>query len=142
VSKILIVEDELILADMLELTLIEHGHEVCGIARTVSEAVDLGHTYRPDFAIIDYRLADGGLGTVAAAQLRDLDGLGILFSTGNSARVMLTATNGHAILEKPYLDVDLIRALEIVAEVISTGRGSPPFPHGFKLLSPQTSQAV
>ena len=43
--------------------------EVCGIARTVAEAVELGLRHKPDLAVIDLRLADGELGTEVAALL-------------------------------------------------------------------------
>ena len=36
--KILIAEDDLMIADMSEDILVEHGYEVCGIARTVAQA--------------------------------------------------------------------------------------------------------
>jgi response regulator of citrate/malate metabolism len=39
--KVLIAEDELMIADMAEETLVKHGYEVCGIARTVAGAVRL-----------------------------------------------------------------------------------------------------
>jgi hypothetical protein len=40
--KILIAEDDLLIADMVEECLIVSEYEVCGIARTVIEAVALG----------------------------------------------------------------------------------------------------
>ena len=82
--KVLIVEDDLMIADLAEEVLIDHGYEVCGIARTVDEAVALVRRYNPDFAVIDMRLADGGLGTEIAAQLEDL---------GRLAFSMLAATS-------------------------------------------------
>jgi len=63
VSKVLIAEDDLMIADLAEDMLVGQGYEVCGIARTVPEAVALGRQHRPDLAVIDLRLADGGLGT-------------------------------------------------------------------------------
>ena len=39
--RVLIVEDDLMLADFAEETLVEHGYEVSGIARSVSEAIAL-----------------------------------------------------------------------------------------------------
>jgi len=39
--KVLIAEDELLIADLLEEALVANGYEVCGIARTVDEAVAL-----------------------------------------------------------------------------------------------------
>jgi CheY-like chemotaxis protein len=68
--KILIAEDDLMIADMTEDVLITNGYEVCGIARTVGEAVALAQHHKPDLAIIDMRLADGGLGTQIADELK------------------------------------------------------------------------
>src|ERR1700737_4235890 len=132
--KVLIVEDDLMLADFAEEVLVEQGYEVSGIARTVAEAVALARHSRPDLIMLDLRLADGGLGTEVAAQLRPLGRPGILYVTGNMSQVALT--HGDACLAKPYRSVDLLRSLEIVAEIIATGKAQPPFPQGFHLLHP------
>jgi DNA-binding response OmpR family regulator len=131
--KVLIAEDDLMIADMAEEVLIAHGYEVCGIARTVAEAVALGLCHKPDFALIDLRLADGELGTEIAAQLEELN-LGILYATGNMAQVVLTAANGHACLAKPYRGTDLVRGLKIVSDIVRTGTAVTPFPRGFQVL--------
>jgi DNA-binding response OmpR family regulator len=133
-SKILIVEDELLVADMVEEMLTERGYEICGIARTVAEAVRLGRRHKPDLAIIDLRLADGELGTEAAARLSACNHLGVLYTSGNMAQVVLTASDGHACLAKPYHGADLLRGVEIVAEIIATGVAKPPFPRKFQIL--------
>jgi len=134
--KVLIAEDDLMIADMAEEVLLGHGYEVCGIARTVADAVALGLRHRPDFALIDLRLADGEFGTEIAAQLKDL-GLGVLYATGNMAQVALTAANGHACLAKPYRGGDLLRGLTIVSDLVATGAAVPPFPRGFQVLRPE-----
>ena len=138
-SKVLIAEDDLMIADLAEDMLVGQGYEVCGIARTVPEAVALGRQHRPDLAVIDLRLADGGLGTQIAAQLADHPKLGILYATANVSDIPLTAADGHACLAKPYSAAALVRGLEIVAEIIATGTASAPFPSGFKLLPPAAS---
>ena len=66
--KVLIVEDDLMLADFAEIPA-EHGYEISGIARTVAEAIALTRRSRPDLVVLDLRLADGGLGTEVASQL-------------------------------------------------------------------------
>jgi CheY-like chemotaxis protein len=137
--KVLIAEDELMIADMAEEILVKYGYEVCGIARTVAEAVALGRRHKPDLAVIDLRLADGGLGTEVAAQLGPLGRLGILYASGNTSHVMLTAADGDACLAKPYRDADLLRGLQIVADIVATGTASPPFPYGFQVLPPTPS---
>jgi DNA-binding response OmpR family regulator len=132
--KVLIAEDDLMIADLAEEHLIDHGYEVCGIARTVDEAVLLALLHMPDLAVIDLRLADGGLGTEIAVQLTALTKLGILYATGNMAQILLTATDGDACLAKPYRGADLVRGLEIVAELVATGKAIGPFPRGFQVL--------
>jgi len=134
VLKVLIAEDDLLIADMIEDILVENGYEVCGIACTVADAVSLIRQHKPDLAVIDIRLADGGLGTEIVAQLGGIGTLGILYSTGNRSQVVLTAANGHACIGKPYRDTDLLRGLQIVSEILASGTGSPPFPRGFQLL--------
>jgi CheY-like chemotaxis protein len=132
--KVLIAEDDLMIADMAEEILVEHGYEVCGIARTVSEAVALGRRHKPDLAIIDMRLADGGLGSEIASQLVGFGRLGVLYATGNVSQLKLSSATGDACIAKPYSSVDLLRSLEIVADIVATGTASPPFPRGFQVL--------
>jgi CheY-like chemotaxis protein len=138
--KVLIAEDDLLIAGMAEEVLIEGGFVICGIARTVGEAVALGRLHKPDLALLDVRLADGGLGMEIAAQLAAFGRTGVLYATGNSANVMEQACEGDACIVKPYGSADLVRALEIVAEIVATGTASPPFPRGFELL-PQATLA-
>ena len=132
--KVLIVEDELIVADMAEEMLNAHGYDVCGIAGTIAEAVALDRQHMPDLAVIDLRLADGEAGTEVAAQLSKRSGVGILYTTGNMAQIILTAVNGHACLAKPYHGAELLRSLEIVAGIAATGTATPPFPRKFQIL--------
>ena len=132
--KVLIVEDDLLIADCTEEFLVRSGYEVCGIARTVDEAVDLGRRHRPDLILLDLRLADGGFGTQVAAQLTALSRVGVLYATGNISQFALDMTDGDAYIVKPYSSGDLVRSLEIVSEVVSTGSASPPFPRGFRML--------
>jgi DNA-binding response OmpR family regulator len=134
VLKVLIAEDDVMIADMLEELLVESGYEVCGIGRTVAESVALARRHRPDLVVIDVRLAEEGLGTDIPAQLDAFDRPGVLYATANVSTVLLTAAKGHACLTKPYRFPDLLRSLEIVAEIVATGTASPPFPRGFQVL--------
>jgi DNA-binding response OmpR family regulator len=135
-TKVLIVEDDLLIADMTEEILVEHGYEVSGIARTVEQALELAQCHHPQLILLDLRLADGGLGTEVAAQL-GTDGLpGILYATGSHSQLMLSAANGHACIVKPFRPNDLIRGLEIVADIVANGSVEPPYPKGFYLLEP------
>jgi two-component sensor histidine kinase/CheY-like chemotaxis protein len=132
--KVLIAEDDLLMADMLEDVLVDNGYEVCGVARTVEEGVAIGQRCKPDLALLDVRLADGGLGTEIAARL-GRPGPAVLYATGNGTQVQLTGADGDAVLGKPYRTEDLVRALRIVEQIASTGKTALAFPGGFRLLA-------
>jgi DNA-binding response OmpR family regulator len=123
--KVLIVEE----------TLTMSGYEVCGIARTVDEAVALADLHKPDLAVLDVRLAQGNRGPDIALRLSDRGTIGILYATGEDARrSTLTLADGSAAITKPYQVEDVVRALAIVREIMTLGTATPPFPLGFRLL--------
>jgi DNA-binding response OmpR family regulator len=134
-QKVIIAEDDLMIADMLEEVLVSNGYEVCGIARTVDSAVALVEQQKPALAVLDLRLAEGGLGTEIAARLNRPNGLGILYATGNGSHIALTKIDGDACLGKPYQPQDIVRALKIVEQIVNNGNALPPFPRGFHVLS-------
>jgi DNA-binding response OmpR family regulator len=133
--KVLIAEDELMIADLLEEVLTEQGFDVCGIARTVDEAVALGELHKPDLAILDVRLAKGQYGPEIARRLKIGGPLGVLYATGESHKNTLAPSDGEAVIAKPYRMDDVARALKIVHEIVSKGTATPPFPSGFRLLT-------
>jgi DNA-binding response OmpR family regulator len=134
--KVLIAEDELLIADLMEDTLTANGYEVCGIARTVDEAVALGELHKPELAVLDVRLARGGYGPDIARRLKSKGKFGVLYATGTDGRgSALSLADGEALIAKPYRNEDLIRALAIVREIVTDGTATPPFPRGFHLLS-------
>jgi two-component sensor histidine kinase/ActR/RegA family two-component response regulator len=132
--KVMIAEDDLLMADLLEDVLVEAGYEVCGIARTVEEGIQLSQAHKPDLAILDLRLANGGLGTDIAARLSRQNRPGVLYATGNGGQSGLTKADGEACLGKPYRPADIVRALKIVEQIVDSGEASEPFPKGFFVL--------
>ena len=132
--KVLIVEDNLMIADMAEEIIIQAGFIVCGIARTFDEAVKLCKSEKPDLALIDYKLSDNELGTDVAAELRTFSKLGILYATGNSSMVFQLDAVGEACLTKPYRVDDLGPALRIVDELVKSGTSKGPLPRVLQIL--------
>jgi CheY-like chemotaxis protein len=135
--KVMIAEDDLMVADVIAEVVAKAGYNVCGIARTVANAIEIGQRHKPNLAVLDLGFGGGGggTGTDIAAQLAPLDGLGILYSTGNISRIMLTIADGHGCLRKPYSVPALLRSLEIVTDIAANRSVSPPFPPGFWVLS-------
>lgn len=135
-QRVLIVEDNVMIADMVEEVLLANGYEVCGIVDTATQGVAICRQHKPDLAIIDLRLADGELGTDMAAQLVPFGKLGILYATGNMSQVQLTLADGHACISKPYSAHTLLIGLQLVTQIVANGHAVPPFPPGFQALLP------
>lgn len=132
--KVLIVENDAMIADYLEDVLNEAGYDVCGIAGDVDAAILLGKTCNPDLGLIDLRLADGRFGTEVAAALCALPGCGVLYSTGNPDHALLHNAVGTAVLAKPYTPEALVAALRVVRAHITQDSPMPGQPKGFRLL--------
>jgi len=132
--RVMIAEDDLMIADLLEGIFVKAGYQSCGIAGTVSEAIELGLRQKPHIAILDLRLADSRPATEIAAGLSVLGKLGVLYTTANISRFGLTSANGHACLAKPYSIPAILRSLEIVMDLAAARTVAPPFPPGFRVL--------
>jgi DNA-binding response OmpR family regulator len=136
--NVLVVEDDLLLADSLVDALLDVGHVACGVASTVMEAVALARLHRPDVGILDMQLRGQERGSdipVELAESNDLGQMGILYITGNADRVDQEARFGHACLTKPYRLQALSDALNIVREIACDGTTSRPLPRGLHLLN-------
>ncbi len=132
--KIMIVENDAMIADYLEDVLNDAGYDVCGIAPDVDSAIALGRSCNPDLGIIDLRLSDGRLGTEVAAALCPGTSFGALYSTGNPDHPMLRDALGVACLAKPYTPDALVAALGLVRQRMM-GQATPAsLPNGFRLL--------
>jgi DNA-binding response OmpR family regulator len=118
--KILIVEDEALVARSLEFLLKLDDHRITGIAGDIAAAVASVDREKPDLALVDMRLARGSSGYDVAVALH---GRGVLcfFLTGN---VPVDACPEVALgcIEKPYSEAVLQAALKF-AEVRLAGGG-------------------
>jgi two-component system, response regulator PdtaR len=124
VLKILIVDDDFMVADCLEETLTDAGYEVCGIAGTVEDAIALGDAHQPDLGVIDLRLACGRFGTEVAAVLRRRHKFGVLYATGNPDHLTLREAEGEGYIGKPYTSEAILAALRCVAEQMAASDAS------------------
>ena len=86
IARVLIVEDEPLIALDLEATLQTLGFDVCGRASNPREAVELATSRRPDLVLMDLYLEEGCEGTKAAKWLNDACDIPVLFVTGHGDR--------------------------------------------------------
>jgi two-component system, response regulator PdtaR len=131
--RVLIVDDDFMIADCLEEILVDAGYDVCGIAGTIADALVIAEEYRPHLGIIDLRLVHGEMGTDAVAALRRIGALGVLYATGNPNHPLLDLAYGDGCIGKPFTAYSVLSALRIVSERMSKPCAIP-FPHGFRVL--------
>lgn len=115
--RILIVEDEYLIALEIEMILEDLGHEIVGIADNLAEARALAESLVPDLVTIDLRLRHGEGGDDLARELLQRHGLRALFISGNldaATRKRLNALRPHGFLDKPLSGPLLAKALELV----------------------------
>jgi two-component system, response regulator PdtaR len=132
--KILILEDDVMIAEVLSENLKDAGYEVCGIASSASVAVGLARTHRPDVAIVDINLGGGRPGTSFPALLNPQWPLGILYATGLGSDHDLADVGGTAVIVKPYSMATLVAALTIVSDIVANGVTTRRLPAGMRLL--------
>ncbi len=134
--KVLVVEDDVMLADMLEQALLDSGHDVCGVVSNGPEAITLSRLTQPDVAILDMQVGDM-LGSDIAQQLAETNDrrrMGILYVTGEPSHVRRVAAVGHAVLSKPYSMEALEIALTIVRAMATGAPAGRDLPYGMGLL--------
>jgi PAS domain S-box-containing protein len=114
--RILIVEDDAILAAHLEDTLIQLGYQVTGLAATGSQAVKLALKGQPDAILMDIRLRGEMTGIQAAEQIHKKAAIPVVYLTAYTDEVLLQqakATDAYAYLSKPVRDRELRASLEM-----------------------------
>ncbi len=116
--RVLIVEDEGLVAADLARRIAGFGYEVVGTAATAAEALEAARETRPDMVLMDVSLAGAGDGATAAIELRSNFDIPSVFLTGHSDRQTIERCRqasplGYII--KPYhatLEVTLLMACQ------------------------------
>lgn len=114
-EKILIVEDEFIVANDLKIMLIKAGYQITGIASSVVQARKLIEDKRPDWVLLDIMLKGTLTGIDLAWELREMQ-LPFLYISANTNQTTLEAvkaTHPYGFMVKPFRERDLIVMLDI-----------------------------
>jgi len=113
-TRILIVEDDVLIGLDVEQALLAAGYDVCGIATSETEALALADHFHPEMAIVDISLSPGD-GRVVAMELRHRYATAVLFATGQCNEVEgMARTGAIACLPKPYAADAVPEALRAV----------------------------
>ncbi|WP_026728867.1 sigma-54-dependent transcriptional regulator [Flavobacterium denitrificans] len=114
-EKILIVEDEFIVANDLKIMLLKAGYQIVGIASSVIQARKLIEEKQPDWVLLDIILKGTLTGIDLAWELRKLKlpFLYISANTNQSTLEAVKATHPYGFMVKPFREKDLIVMLDI-----------------------------
>lgn len=118
-KKILIVEDDPVIQQLIEWRLISLGYSVCGKATNAQEALSKVLQNEPDVVLMDIHL-DGGMdGIDAAAAIKRMNRLPVIFLTAETSKEDLLrakAVPPDGFIVKPFNDMDLRVALTLAIE--------------------------
>ena len=113
-KRILVVEDEMIVAMLIEDILMDNGAIVVGPAARVNKALDLLGSETVDAALLDVNLA--GENTMPVAQELRRRGIPFAFATGYGAAGLPDGFATQPLLQKPFQERDL---QEVLARVLA-----------------------
>jgi len=114
-NKILIVEDEFVVANALRLAVEQAGYSVTGIVASAEEADESREKHRPDIVLLDIRLNGKRSGIDIARKLRSENIAFIYLSANSSQKVLEEAktTEPYGFIVKPFREKDLLVTLDI-----------------------------
>ncbi len=125
--KILIVEDEMVIAANISLQLTELGYEVTGILPRGEEALSQIKIERPDILLLDIRLKGEMDGIETAQEIQRYYNIPIIYLTANADEAHFNRakeTHPYGFISKPFKKLDLQRAIELTVDRIILEKAS------------------
>ena len=122
-TRILVIEDESVIALDIATTVESHGHTVIGPAATHAEAVQLAREGRPGLVLADIQLADQSSGLEAVQEILREIRVPVIFITAYPERLLTGERPEPAfVITKPF-DPDTLAVS--IAQALATSGGSP-----------------
>ena len=125
-EKILIVEDEFIVANDLKIMLLKAGYQISGIASSVVQARQLIESKKPDWVLLDIMLKGDLTGIDLAWELIDqqVPFLYISANTNQTTLEAVKATQPYGFMVKPFRERDLLVMLDIARYKYAVEKGN------------------
>lgn len=126
--KILVVEDEMIIAAKISMQLTNLGYEVTGILPRGEEAVLHVEENKPDIVLLDINLKGNIDGIETALQMQKQADIPIIFLTANSDEATFNRakeSRPYAFISKPFKQLDLQRAIELTISRMAENETGP-----------------
>lgn len=120
--KLLVVEDDMIIAATIALQLSKLGYEVSGIVPRGEEAILHVETNRPDLILLDISLKGTLDGIDTAQAIHQRWNIPIIYVTANTDETTFTRakkTRPYAYISKPIRAIELQRAIELTISLLA-----------------------
>jgi len=115
--RVLLVEDDIMIGELLADMLLEMGYAVSALESTEGGAVSAAARYKPDLLIVDAQLSDGS-GIDAVDTILRGGFVPHLFMSGNIAKV-IAQRPGAITLEKPFQEAALAHAIRRALDAVA-----------------------
>ncbi len=115
-SKILIVEDEPIIASDIEMILEDLGYKVTGVEDNAEDAIESLETNPPDLVLLDINIEGDVDGVMLAEDINEKFHIPFVFLTSNADKLTINRvkrTNPAGFIVKPFSEKDLQSNIEI-----------------------------
>jgi DNA-binding response OmpR family regulator len=122
---VLLVDDDPLIGLAVAVELEAAGHRVLGPACDRDAAMELIRNDRPDVALVDIDLGEGGDGVALAQDLRRA-GVAPVFASGEGERARAHREAAFAWLAKPYAPEAAVRSLEAIQAALKGLRPACP----------------
>lgn len=125
--KILVVEDEVMVAADITARLVKKGYTVIGNATTGAEALKILSTQEADLCLLDIKLGGAMDGIELAKQIKESTPLPVIFLTSmndESTFERAKATNPAAYMLKPFNELELQMAIDLAISNYATGKSA------------------
>lgn len=140
--KILIVEDEFIIASHIEQVLISGGYTVIDIVAKGESVLGIVAEKKPDLILMDINLAGQLDGIETAKIIRQTTSTPVIFLTSNIDKASFDKSKDalpHAFLTKPFKEEDLLRNIELISNRLTFELESNPLEKSDSNLNYQSS---
>lgn len=125
--KILIVEDEMIIAANISLQLTTLGYEIIGIVPRSEDALTCVEQDQPDIVLMDINLKGDLDGIETVKRIQKNHDVAVIYLTANADEANFNRAKGthpHAFISKPFKKLDLQRAIELTVDRLQQEQNS------------------
>jgi CheY-like chemotaxis protein len=115
-TKVLIVEDDKVIVNVVQWRLSKLGYDVCGSAGTGADAMEMVEKMRPDIVLMDITLMGEIDGIETAGRIKKNFNIPVIFVSAyiDEATISRAKTiNPDGFIRKPFEDDDLRIAIEL-----------------------------